>query len=226
MGRTEMPVPKEGCGKSGSTTTGAHLVASVKISEVFRLLGGGPIRHGRAKAFWRNGDGWNVDLVDARGVWHDKATNDGGGVLGLIRHINGGTRAEALHWLADATGAILDDRKPDPAVRAARLAVERELPVARAWRRAWLDLADELLEGLKSALFDPTQPAPAEGEIAAIEGLRKVIHDAEGAALVNEYIQCRDGSPGMTMAMVSAADRLIRVERRTLERFIKLREVA
>lgn len=204
-----------------ANTTGAELVASVRISEVFRLLGGGEIRHGRARAFWRGGDGWNVDLADARGVWTDHATGDGGGVLDLIARANDCNRSEALRWLADATGAVLDDRKPDPAARSERLAIERDLPAARMWRRAWLSMADELLVSLKAALFDPTRSAPEEGEIAALEGLKKLISAAEGLALVNEYRRCRERWPGMTAAMIAAASRVGRIERRALESFIE-----
>jgi len=86
----------------------AEIIACVKISEVYRALGGGELRHGRGIAFWRGGDGYNVSMDDSRGVWHDFASGDGGGVLDLVVQIRGGAREDALRFVADLAGVALD----------------------------------------------------------------------------------------------------------------------
>ncbi len=196
----------------------ADVALAVPISEVWRMLSGGPIRHGRGRAFWRNGDGWNVSLVDERGVWHDHRDHVGGGVLDLIAHVNGGTRADALKWLADVTGTPLDDdRPPDPAAKAA---LARDTPAARLWRRAMLDIYDEILTNLKAGLFDPMLPQPEDGEIKELEGLYAFVRDAPEAGLVFEYRRWRDMWPATTVAMIRVARSREQADRRALERFL------
>ena len=200
--------------------TAADLVRAVPISEVWQMLGGRPIRHGRGQAFWRNGDGWNVSLDDDRGVWHDYRDQVGGGVLDLVAHINGGTRADALKWLADVTGTPLDDRPPDPEAKAARAALARDTPAMRLWRRAMLGIYDEILTNLKAGLFDPTLPQQEDGEIRELERLYAFVRDATEADLVIEYRRWRDKYPATTEAMIRVARNREQAERRALWRFL------
>jgi hypothetical protein len=89
--------------------TGGRIIEQVPITQIWALLGGGPIRHGRAQAFYRKGgDGFNVSINDKIGAWHDFVTGDGGGKLALICHVRAGSRAEALGWLASMLGVPLD----------------------------------------------------------------------------------------------------------------------
>ena len=46
-------------------------ITSVRITDVWAALGGGPLRQRRGQAFWRDGDGYNVSLNDDKGCWHD-----------------------------------------------------------------------------------------------------------------------------------------------------------
>src|SRR5690348_3829959 len=82
------------------------ILAGIKISQVYHALAGKePRRAGsdnwRAVAVWRGGDGFNVSMDDVRGLWHDFTTDEGGGVLDLVVRIRGGTRQDALRWLAE-----------------------------------------------------------------------------------------------------------------------------
>src|SRR5262245_49645268 len=90
--------------------TAADILSRVCISDVWRGLGGGELRHGRGRAFWRGGDGYNVALDDTRGVWWDYRDGDGGGVLDLIQHVRCGARADALKFVAELAGLTLDSR--------------------------------------------------------------------------------------------------------------------
>ena len=86
------------------------IIDQASITDVWVALGGGPLRHGRGKAFWRNGDSDNVVLDDDRGVWYDHAHGKGGGILDLIQAVHGCDRRDALRWLADHLGIRLADR--------------------------------------------------------------------------------------------------------------------
>jgi hypothetical protein len=94
--------------------TAAGIISVVRISDVWRTLGGDELRNSRGRAFWRHGDGYSVALDDARGRWFDHRDGVGGGVLDLVAHVHGGTRQDALRWLANLTGAVLDDEPANP----------------------------------------------------------------------------------------------------------------
>lgn len=120
----------------------ADLCARVQITAVARALGL-PVRHTRTVAVWRDGEHYSVALSDGKNVWHDHATGDGGGVLDLIERVRGGSRADALHWLADFAGEPLAERRWTAAERREwarrRAAAEREAGAVEAWRADVLD---------------------------------------------------------------------------------------
>jgi hypothetical protein len=130
----------------------ADLLSRVRIGDIYTALTAAEPRHSganrwRARATWRGGDGWSVQLDDSRGVWHDFVTDDRGGVLDLIRRVRGGSRYDALRWLAVYAGVPLDDRplSQDERERWAeeRRRVERDLPTARYWRDTVVRLAED-----------------------------------------------------------------------------------
>ncbi|MBK9165834.1 MAG: hypothetical protein IPM24_00010 [Bryobacterales bacterium] len=84
----------------------------MSIIAAWRDLGGGPLRHGRGRAFWRGGDGWNISLDPQHGRWYDHAHGEGGGVLRLVQTVLGCDKAGALAWLT-ARG-FLQDRQSTP----------------------------------------------------------------------------------------------------------------
>jgi hypothetical protein len=140
------------------TARAPEIVASVKISHVYRALDGRePRRTGsgtwRAPAVWRSGEGFNVSMDDSGGVWHDLATNEGGGVLDLVTRIRGGSRQGALRWLAGFAQVPLSD-SPSGAERSEwakeRCRIELELPRARFWRRAAIALSEQVIDSLGS----------------------------------------------------------------------------
>ena len=88
------------------------IIDQASITDVWRALGGGPLRHGRGKAFWRDGDGDNVALDEIKGCFYDHAHGTGGGVLMLIEIVRGCDRREAVRWLAGHLGVSLDNDRP------------------------------------------------------------------------------------------------------------------
>ena len=156
----------------------------------------------RAVAVWRRGDGLNVSFDDARGLWHDFTTGEGGGVLDLVVRICGGSRQEALRWLADFAGYPLDDRQFSASQRAEWAREHRqialELPKARLWRRAALALGDHELNELKAALADLKLRRPGVGEIAYWTAQLTAWRRLDGAALVEEYLNWARREPHLT----------------------------
>ena len=77
-------------------------IADLDIKAVWSELGGGQLHSNRGRAFWRDGDGFNVAL-DV-GVWFDHGRNTGGGVLDLVETARGCDKRAALGWLTDHFG--------------------------------------------------------------------------------------------------------------------------
>ena len=211
-------------------TTMAEILARVKISEVYYVLTRKqPRRVGsdawRGPAVWRGGDGLNVSLNDTRNLWHDFTANEGGGVLDLVVRVRGGSRQDALRWVADFAGVPLDSRSLSPTEQAdwarRQHLIKRELPRARLWQRAALALGDQVLDNLKAALADPKLPRPEIGEIAfwtrQIPAWRRMA-DAE---LVTEYLWWAGHQPRLAAGMIYAANLRARAEHEALRRYLR-----
>jgi len=98
--------------------TVSEIVAAGRISEVWAALGGDPPKHGRARAFFREGNNSSaVSLNDAKGCWFDHRDGVGGGVLDLIQQVQGCDRGSALRWLAEFNGVPLEDQHMSAAER-------------------------------------------------------------------------------------------------------------
>ena len=136
-----------------------EIVSRARITEVWQALGGDSPKFGRAPAFWRKTRDRNVGLNDDKGGWYDFAHNEGGGVLDLIQHVRGGSRKEALEWLAGLLCIPLDDRPLTEAQKRQyarqRAAAEREAGELIAWRdglvRALEEYRDSVLQAYHRA---------------------------------------------------------------------------
>lgn len=120
--------------------TAPEIIGRVPITSVVAALGG-TVRHGRCRAFWRDGDGFNVSLNDERGAWFDHARGEGGGVLDVIQRALSCDRKAALQWLADRAGVSLDLgwRDGDPADYRRFVAERRYAEVEAEQMVAWRD---------------------------------------------------------------------------------------
>jgi hypothetical protein len=116
VGKVFATVPEVLCGNqiaesAGRSMTAAAIVAAQPISAIWIALGGDVPRHGRARAFYRNGDNPQaVSLNDAKACWYDHRDHVGGGILDLIQLVRCCNRLSALRWLAEFAGLQLDDR--------------------------------------------------------------------------------------------------------------------
>ena len=139
--------------------TASDMLSRVRISEVWQALGGDPPKFSRAPAFWRKTRDRNVRLDDDKGAWYDFRDREGSGVLGLIQHVRGGSRKEALEWLAAFLCIPLEDRPLTEAQKRQyarqRAAAEREAGELIAWRdglvRALQGYRDSVLQAYHRA---------------------------------------------------------------------------
>jgi hypothetical protein len=193
-----------------------EVIAACKISSVFHALTGTvPRRTGRntwrAPAVYRGGDGKDaVSGDDARGLWHDFVSGEGGGILDLVARIRGGSKREALGWLAEFAGYRLDERPLSLAERnkwaQQQLTLKHELPKARHWRRAAVDMAEALLDELKSTFFDPiAEDRPSSMELQELTRQVARLQRIDGLDLVTEYRSWMEEQPTLTSSMVLAA---------------------
>jgi hypothetical protein len=85
------------------------IIDRVDISDVAETLGVKLDRtRRRGVAVWRKGKGFSVSFNDAKGVWNDFVTNQGGGVIDFVVKVLGCDRKAALEWLAEYAGVPLD----------------------------------------------------------------------------------------------------------------------
>jgi hypothetical protein len=148
--------------KRSSSDSVLQIIECVSIVEVWRALGGGDLRHTgndhyRSRAFWRDGDGWNVAIDGRRNNRRDHRDNTGGRLLALVSKLRGGSRQDALTWLSDLAGVALDVRRLSAHGRRRwieeRAGVRRNIRVARYRLRAALALGENALAELKAALL-------------------------------------------------------------------------
>lgn len=175
-------------------------IEDLSILEVWRALGGGPLRAGRGRAFWRDGDGCNVQLYPKTGTWKDFAGGDGGGILALVVVAMGCDKREALAWLADNFGIAIRGAQTaagrreyarmatSAAERAAALVARRDAEIAsiQTEERRHLDTF-HALERRAVAGMDMELAWQAEQEWAAVEALtarRDALAAADGPGLV------------------------------------------
>jgi hypothetical protein len=90
----------------------------------------------RAVAKWRGGKHFSVAVDDEKNVFHDKVTNQGGGLVAFVQLIRGCDKKAAVQWLADFAGVPLremaEDERRDWAQRIG--AVRRNAEALVAWK--------------------------------------------------------------------------------------------
>lgn len=76
-----------------------EILRDTDIPAAVRELLGTPNRHASRGDQWRYGAKGSLCVDVAAGRFMDFETGEGGGLLDLIRHVQGGSRADAAHWL-------------------------------------------------------------------------------------------------------------------------------
>jgi hypothetical protein len=182
----------------------SEVLNRVTIGEVWQALGGAESRYNRAPAFWRKTRDCNVSLNNFKGTWYDFRDSVGGGILDLVSHVRGGSRADALRWLADTFCIALPDDDQTPAERAEaarrRREAEREArPLAQLalwWLTARMgELSDAKAAAIKAEEPDFPRLAAAARELYRLEKLT-------ADDVVREYLRYREQHPRETAGLV------------------------
>lgn len=173
-------------------------LSSVRIAEVWRRLGGGELRHGRGRAFWRGGDGLNVALDPERGRWFDHAACVGGGVLALVLTALDCDRRSALAWLSaegfiEAPTHSPEQRRAYSRRRDAASVVARDI---EHWRVA---LAEEL-NACKVAAIE----ACDFGALAPVARLCCVLECGTPEAVAREFFGYRQANSEEAAVLIEA----------------------
>lgn len=195
-------------------STARQILDRTSIVEVWHALGGGPLRHHRGVAWWRDGDGYSVSLNQDKNVFFDFVTGEGGGILDLVRAANGCDRREALAWLARQLGAELDDRRPLTRAEKREYAQRRRHAEFQAqdltdWRRDTL----RRLRGERNPLYESENLACAVARVLLATGdgssdenawreIWKYAHDDLRAEEIDRRVQrIENATPGELVAM-------------------------
>jgi len=121
----------------------ADIIGCVHISEVAEALGVKLDRtRRRGIAVWRKGNSFSVSFDDAKGVWHDFVTDEGGGVIDFVAKVLSCDRRAALEWLAAYAGVPLDGWTRD-----SRRHCVRRMQAAKPKAEALVRWKVETLEG-------------------------------------------------------------------------------
>ena len=122
-------------------------IEDLDILEVWTAAGGAPLRGTRGRAFWRNGDGYNIAIDRANGVWYDQCDHVGGGIVALVEIAIGLDRRAALEWLAQNFG-ISSGKSYTPAERRE---FARRRQAARAAAERLIERRDEAFNQIREA---------------------------------------------------------------------------
>jgi hypothetical protein len=206
---TKQETPAALAGATGVTTFQADVrttevyrggLHSINIGDLWAALGGGHIRQGRARAFWRDGDNATAVSIDLeRGRWFDHVSATGGGALRLVETARNCSRADALAWL-EANGFI-EPRRLSVVDRQAhaRRRADAENQAQQAWR--WWQARRWQLEALKAAADKSAAHAALAAHARAL-----FLHEAiEPAQLVAAYLAARTADPAGVAALIAEA---------------------
>jgi hypothetical protein len=204
----------------GSTST----LLEVAIRDVWKALGGGPLRKGRGVAFWRPGaDGYNVSLDNEKGIWYDHAAAEGGGILGLIEQARGCDRRAAIVWLAGFGGIELSNRLSTAERRAYHRQVavaERVATDAALWRDGSIALHEE---HQRAAVETEQQCEPGALELVAASARRLyTLRTEPPAALVRMFLTARREDPESVRMAIAHAHASEQYSRDLTERIVDL----
>lgn len=174
----------------------------LNIVTVYKALGG-ELRGRRGRAFWRDGDGFNVSLDSEKGNWFDFRDGRGGGNLDLVMLARNCDRNAALSWLEINCG--LDPLRPlSPSERREFVARRRAASIAAKaiahWRRALI--SD--LNARKGAALE----AGDDDALAAAASLCNVLENGSTEDYAREFIQHRGtDSTGVTRLIAAGRQR-------------------
>ena len=176
---------------------------SVSILTVWERLGGGELRHGRGRAFWRAGDGHNVAVDEGRGCWFDFVAGRGGGALALVQTVLQCDKPAALAWLERE--GFIEPRQPLTVEERRAFAIRREGRRTAAQEIAWWrDALVAELEVPKESLFAPN--VSTKQRLRAARAARDAYYfgSLDAAGVARMFFAHRAADPAAVARLVEA----------------------
>ena len=177
-----------------------EIIGHIRISNVWIALGGSTLRHGRGTAFWRNSCDYNVSVSDEKGVWYDFVSGTGGGMLDLIQHVRGVTRADALKFVAELAGITLDSlplSMQEKRTHVENLRHAANIAQQCAW---WVRAYGQELEHTKASAYE-------HGDWDTLAWSARELYQiqtAVPAALMDRFLKAMNADPERTASFVEA----------------------
>lgn len=98
-------------------------------------------------------------------------------------------------------------------------AVERDLPSARLWKRAALELCDEVLDDCKERFFLGFRDVEGQ-EIYALTRFSESLRTIDGTALIDEWTSWKRDKPDLTSALVRLGKALETADKHAILEFL------
>lgn len=191
-------------------------LARVPILEVWQRLGGAPLRHGRAAAFWRRGDNPGAVSVDSsRNLFFDFVAGSGGGVLDLVQTALSVDKPGALRWL-ECEGLLQPMNTTSAERRAFAARRGRAQEMARLASR-WLSERLAELDEAKRAALSPFDPWALQA--AASEHFRLSTLDEGG--VIEAWLTARKSEPMATRQLERQGERWEEACQTLMRHFVK-----
>ena len=123
------------------------ILDALSFQTVWQSLGGGPMTgrgdNRRARAFWRNGDGFSVAVNLRSRIWKCHVSGDGGGMVDLVKIANSCDRVAAWRWLSELSGIPLRNVSRTESDRYRRAMDAAKAEAEQLWK-VWQDARDSL----------------------------------------------------------------------------------
>ena len=183
------------------------------IVEVWFRLGGGELRSGRGRAFYRNGEDYNVSVDSGKDVFRDFVSGASGGVLTLVETALQCDRRGALAWL-EAEGFI-EARKPWSASEKLAFTIRREAArEAGKEVESWREGQITELESRSSQLFAETLTTKDRLSAACASRDLYWLNSLDPASTVRMFVAARSANPEQVARLVQCGRERMEESRR------------
>jgi DNA primase len=158
-----------------------------------------------------------------RGRFHCFACGVNLDAIAFVQRVRGQDFRQVLDFLGARYGVPILPIVHSTAERQSRAeqqhAIERDMPNARLWKRAAVELCDEVLDDCKERFFRGFKDVEAQ-EIYALTRFSEHLRKMDGPALVEEWISWKRNKPELTSALVRVGRALETADQRAVRAFL------
>jgi hypothetical protein len=191
-------------------------LSSLRILDVWRVLGGPEPRRERVPAWWRGSRDLNVRVDAERGVFFDHVENRGGGVLALVETVLNCDRAAALAWLEEA--GFISARTSTRDQRREYARRKESASTAADDIVCWRDAFAQDLNARKLAAMD----AEDDESLARAASLCNRIENGSPEDVIREFFRHRGADPVDVARLIELGRTRERDARRATAEFVLL----